>query len=203
MQSVHHNSSDINLIGKKYASRYLLTFWADWHLFYWFRGQEGELGGGVILGRRSMFYSWLSEIGSGSEVASNKLVPTVLNQYGLRLLKSRFKNTSKNLWNHKDQPNSLYPDVPINNQFIHPCSLKACGRCRLASGRWGDLVGLLYGCTERHAVGCIPYTIVWQSMAFFFSQRSKEKEKMKNLRRQWKALPTLIKEQEPPWYLVP
>ena len=35
------------------------------------------------------------------------------------------------------------------------CSLTACGRRRLAYGYYGRLVGLLYGCTERHVAGCI------------------------------------------------
>jgi hypothetical protein len=49
-------------------------------------------------------------------------------------------------------------NVPVNNHFYSQwdgCSLTACGRCRLASGRWGRMVGLLYGCTERHTFYCI------------------------------------------------
>jgi len=62
------------------------------------------------------------------------------------------------------------PDVScwITFIIIHPtalclliiikgdCSLTACGRCRIASGRWGRLVGEnLYSCTERHTFRCI------------------------------------------------
>jgi hypothetical protein len=47
--------------------------------------------------------------------------------------------------------------VLVNNRFIdnEDCSLTACGRCRLASGKRGILVGLLYGCIERHTFRCI------------------------------------------------
>ena len=36
------------------------------------------------------------------------------------------------------------------------CSLIACGRCHLAFGRWGRLMGLFDNCIKRHAFGCIP-----------------------------------------------
>jgi len=42
--------------------------------------------------------------------------------------------------------------VPVNNHFISVSTAR--GRCHLAFGRWGRLVGLLYGCTERHPFGC-------------------------------------------------
>jgi len=48
--------------------------------------------------------------------------------------------------------------MPVNNHFIYngtdDCSLTVCGRCRLASGRWGRLAGLRFGCTEQLALGC-------------------------------------------------
>ena len=40
--------------------------------------------------------------------------------------------------------------MPVNN---HSINNSLTGRCRLASGRWGRLVGLLYGCTKRHDFG--------------------------------------------------
>jgi len=47
------------------------------------------------------------------------------------------------------------PRVPERSATIIYNEMTACGRCRLASGKWGRLVGLLYGCTEQHAFGCI------------------------------------------------
>jgi len=57
--------------------------------------------------------------------------------------------------------------------YWYGCSLKACGRCHLAFGRWGRLAGLLYGCIEWHAWFCMYIRSVRQSMMVFFSARWK------------------------------
>jgi len=54
--------------------------------------------------------------------------------------------------------NSSSSIVPIINHFHHygyNLTATTSGRCRLAFGRWGRLVGFLYYCTERLAFGCI------------------------------------------------
>ena len=49
-------------------------------------------------------------------------------------------------------PAALWLLIIIFNEMT---AQTACGKCRLASGRWGRLVGFLYGCTEWHVFGCI------------------------------------------------
>jgi len=75
------------------------------------------------------------------------------------------------------------------------CSLEARGRCHSAFGRWGRLVGLLCGCTERHAFGCIsdPYS---RTLHFSFLRRHLHFSKMSNL--SFSNMLSLISS----WYIV-